>query len=56
MLPGLLLQVGTMTQADCALTGLCGLAVPTRPVASGILFLAVGLVALGVRGLRRPTR
>ncbi len=54
MLPGLLLQVGTLTPADCAMTGLCGLAAPERPVASGLLFLAVGLIALGIRGLRRP--
>jgi hypothetical protein len=54
MLVPLLLQVvGGTPEADCALTGLCGLVTPVRPVASGIFFVAVGLVALGIRGLRR---
>ena len=47
----LLAQVGTATAADCALTGLCGLVEADRTVLPGIMFVAVGLVALGVAGL-----
>lgn len=46
-----LAQVTTGTPTDCALNGLCALASPERPVPSGLLFVAVGLVALGWRGL-----
>jgi len=53
LLPILLQTVGSSPAADCALTGLCGLVAPVRPVAPGIFFVALGLVALGVRGLRR---
>ncbi len=38
---------------QCGVLGLCGLLKPERPVASGLLFVAVGMVALGVWGLRR---
>lgn len=49
----LLAQIGTATAADCAMTGLCGLLSPERPVAPGVFFLALGLVALGLAGWRR---
>lgn len=53
----LLAQVATGTTADCAVTGLCGLLTPARPVAPGVFFVALGLVALGVAGLlHRRTR
>jgi len=51
--PLLLQIVGGSPAADCALTGLCGLVAPVRPVASGVFFVAIGLVALGIRGLRQ---
>ncbi|MBA2291450.1 MAG: hypothetical protein H0W15_03220 [Gemmatimonadales bacterium] len=38
---------------QCSVLGLCGLFPPDRPVAPGVLFVAVGLVAFGVWGLRR---
>lgn len=53
LLAPLLAQVGTATAADCALTGVCGLLVAERPLSSGLMFIAVGLVVLGVVGLRR---
>jgi hypothetical protein len=56
ILTALLPQVGTATAADCALTGLCGLVALERPVASGVFFVALGLVALGTVGLRRGRR
>ncbi len=53
LVPLLFQTIGSSPAADCALTGLCGLVAPVRPVASGIFFVAIGLVALGVHGLRR---
>lgn len=41
------------TPGDCVLTGLCGLIKPERPVAPGVMFLALGLIGFGVWGLRR---
>lgn len=42
---------------DCALTGLCAVVAPARPVASGVMFVAIGLVLGGLLGLRRaPAR
>ena len=38
---------------DCILTGLCGLVSPERPVAPGVLFVAMGLALGGAWGLRR---
>jgi hypothetical protein len=40
------------TPGDCILTGLCGMVLPYRPIPSGILFVAVGLVLVGIAGLR----
>ena len=37
---------------DCILSGLCGLTPPQWGPPSGLMFTAVGLVALGVLGLR----
>lgn len=45
-----------MTPGDCVLTGLCGLLAPERPVAPGVMYVAVGLVGIGVWGLRRARR
>jgi hypothetical protein len=49
----LLAIIQTSTPGDCLLTGLCGLVPVERPVASGVMWLAVGLVAGGIWGLRR---
>ena len=37
---------------DCVLTGLCGVQGFEDGVASGVMFLALGLVVMGVLGLR----
>ena len=47
-----LLLVQQAAPGDCMLTGLCGILQPQRAVASGVMFVAVGLVAMGVWGLR----
>ncbi len=52
----LLLQVALDGNDACLATGLCGLVEPVRPVAPGLMFLAVGLVAAGAWGLRRRRR
>jgi len=41
---------------DCILSGLCGLTQPQWGPPSGVMFTAVGLVALGVLGLRSLRR
>ncbi len=41
---------------QCGVLGLCGLLQAERPVPTGVLFVAVGLVAFGVWGLRRRRR
>lgn len=41
---------------DCLLTGLCGLVPVDRPIASGVMFVAAGLIVGGVWGLRRLRR
>ncbi len=51
----LLLQQATSPD-QCILTGLCGLVAPYRPVAPGVMFVAVGLVSVGLWGLRRRGR
>ena len=59
LLPSLLAQVGTATAADCALTGICGLVTTSPPVPSGVFFVALGMVGIGLAGWRRyapPTR
>ena len=38
---------------DCLITGLCGITSRVSPVASGVMFLALGLVAIGVWRIRR---
>jgi hypothetical protein len=37
---------------DCLLTGFCQASDIARPVASGVMFLASGLIAIGIIGLR----
>jgi hypothetical protein len=49
----LLLQATGTAPSDCILTGLCGAEAPWRPIPSGILYVAVGLVGFGIWGLRR---
>ena len=41
---------------DCILSGLCGLTRQSWGPPSGVMFTAVGLVALGVLGLRTLRR
>ena len=41
---------------DCILSGLCGLTPPAWGPPSGVMFTAIGLVALGVIGLRSLRR
>ncbi|MES2307160.1 MAG: hypothetical protein V4558_16790 [Gemmatimonadota bacterium] len=41
------------TPGDCLLTGLCGLVPVERPIASGVMWVASGLVLGGMWGLRR---
>lgn len=49
-----LFQVAGTQPLDCIATGLCGAGVvEANPVPSGLMFVAVGLVALGVSGLAR---
>jgi hypothetical protein len=51
-MPLLALQV----PGDCILTGLCGVRHVHPGWASGVLFLAVGLVIVGVLGIRSARR
>jgi hypothetical protein len=53
MLHFLLLAAQQPMPEACLLSGLCNLVQPAPPVAPGVLFVAVGLVAGGVWGLRR---
>lgn len=53
MLLPLLLAVQGPLPESCLLTGLCNLVQPAPPVAPGLLFAAVGMVWVGVWGLRR---
>jgi hypothetical protein len=41
---------------DCLITGLCGITSRVSPVASGVMFLALGLVAVGVWRIRAARR
>lgn len=52
----LLLQAQGTAPSACIMTGFCGAEAPWRPVASGILFLAVGLIGAGIWGFRRHRR
>lgn len=45
-----------ITPGDCVLTGLCGVVDRVTGPHSGVMFLAVGLVALGVWGWWRTRR
>lgn len=49
-MPLFLLQV--IGPSDCILSGLCGAGPVQAGLPSGVMFMAVGLVALGVLGLR----
>ncbi len=54
---GMMLTLWLAAQASlpesCVLTGLCGVPRIPPPVASGVFFLAVGLIAVGTVGYRR---
>jgi hypothetical protein len=57
MIATLLLAVQQPMPEACLLSGLCNLVQPPPPVAPGVLFVAVGLVWVGLWGLRqRSTR
>lgn len=49
----LLAPQGPPVPGDVCLTGLCGLVQPFRPVPPGVFFLAIGIIALGIVGLKR---
>jgi hypothetical protein len=51
-MPLLLAQLAG-TPGDCVLTGLCGVLGPERAVAPGVMYVASGLVLVGLWGLRR---
>lgn len=53
MLLSVLLAAQQPLPEACLLSGLCNLVQPAPPVAPGVLFVAVGLVSVGVWGLRR---
>lgn len=52
MLLPLMLTVQATDPEACLFTGLCNLVQPAPPVAPGVLFVAVGMIWVGVRGLR----
>ena len=49
----ILLQVAGMVPEDCSLSGICALLKPEPLVAPGVMYAAVGLVALGLFGYLR---
>lgn len=49
----LLAQTTTMADVSCLATGLCNVVKPEPTTASGLMYVAVGLVAGGFLGLRR---
>ncbi len=53
MLAPLLLLAQQPTPEACLLSGLCNLVQAPPPVAPGVLFVALGLVAVGSWSLRR---
>ena len=55
-MPFILLQAAGMAPDDCSLSGLCALLGPEPPVPPGVMYAAVGLVALGIWGYRRSRR
>ena len=56
LLPPLLAAQASLPES-CVLTGLCNLVQPAPLVAPGVLFTAVGMVWVGIWGLRRrPAR
>ncbi len=54
--PVLALAQDGAAPGQCGVLGLCGLFQPERPVPTGVLFVAVGLVAFGIWGLRARRR
>lgn len=54
-IPAWLLAQFSTTGTGVCMTGVCGLIQPWRPVPPGIFFVAVGLVAVGIIGLKRRT-
>ncbi len=53
MLLPLLLTAQSSLPESCLLTGLCNLVQPAPPVPPGVLFVAVGMIWVGMMGLRR---
>ena len=49
----ILMQAAGMVPEDCSLSGICALLKPEPLVAPGVMYAAVGLVALGVFGYVR---
>ena len=49
----ILLQVAGMAPDDCSLSGLCALLRPEPPIPAGVMYAAVGLIALGIWGYLR---
>lgn len=52
-MPIILLQVAGMAPDDCSLSGLCALLRPEPPIAPGVMYTALGLIALGIWGYWR---
>ena len=55
-MPFLLGLAQGFTPGDCILTGLCGVKGDPPSAASGVLFIALGLVLYGAHGLWRSRR
>lgn len=56
MLPRVLALLQQALPDDCSVSGLCGMGKGEPPIPSGILFIAIGLVAAGIIGLRHRGR
>jgi len=56
MLSTLLLQAQALGPEACILSGLCAAPDPGPRIPSGIMFTAIGLVGLGILGLRLTGR
>jgi hypothetical protein len=55
-MPHLLMQAAGMAPDDCSLSGLCALLRPEPAIPPGIMYVAVGLVAIGLWGYRRSRK
>lgn len=50
-----LLPQASPAPGESCMIGFCGFVQPFRPVPPGLFFLAIGVVALGIAGLKRRT-